>query len=188
MNRRIQFLCVAAVLLATGTVGADLSVYEYVPGQKVTLDTNTGNYWYWDLDVFGGMTYAAQMSTIAGLGTYGNIDGGWHMATGTEMQALWDAYDAPALGAAFNPTLPPGLWMGRYDESWAPGKHFLAYTHQIAKGHLGLGSTYDSYASWDIGAWVTTDAPVVPVPGAVGLAATGLLTLLLGVNPLRRKR
>ncbi|MHC4351686.1 MAG: YfaZ family protein [Planctomycetota bacterium] len=101
--KRIQFVCVATVLLLTGTVPADLMVKEYVPGEKVTLDTNTGKYWYWNLSDFVNKTYTEQNTAIAGLGMYGNLAGGWHMATGSEITGLW-GYDPSAIGTAFNLT------------------------------------------------------------------------------------
>ena len=184
--KRIQFFCVAATLLLTGTVRADLEVHEYLSGQKVTLDTNTGHYWVWDLDLFSGRDYITQMSTIAALGTYGNIDGGWHMAALTEMQALMTSYGGVKTSAAFNPT-DPDLWMGRVDQEGGVGVHLYAACSSSAWYPFG-STTYDAYSAGDMGAWVTSVEPVVPVPGALLLAATGLLSSTLGLNRLRRKR
>jgi len=102
--RRFQFLCLVAVLLTAGTVSADLEVYEYVPGQKVKLDTATGHYWYWNLPDFTYMSYDEQVSKIADLGTYCNIAAGWHYATVGEVWPLWN-YTAEELLLNFAPTL-----------------------------------------------------------------------------------
>ncbi len=129
--RKFHFFCVAAILLLTSTVYADLAVHEYVPGEKVVLDSETGNYWYYDLTDFVDQTYSEQISSIAALGTYGNIAGGWHMATYEEMEKLWG--NTPSdITDNFAPTfIYPGFLqhsIGRYDEvpSGYPGYHYYA--------------------------------------------------------------
>ena len=192
--KRIQFLCIAAVLLLTGTASADLVVQDYLDnGEKVTLDTVTGNYWYWNLADFVDMTYDEQMSAIAGLGTYGNIAGGWHMATLDEMEALW-AQGADEIRSGFFPTgISPSqyVYIGRYDLIHSAGQHYYVYAQAVVGGpamiatlpHFGVP---DAITVHILGAWVTTDAAVVPAPGALVLAATGLLSVL-GVNRWCRK-
>ncbi len=43
--QRIALFSVAAVLLLTGMASADLMVYEYLTGEKDTLDMVSGKYW-----------------------------------------------------------------------------------------------------------------------------------------------
>jgi hypothetical protein len=76
--KRLLFLTVAAALLSPCPAGAALIVHEYIPGsgELVTLDTNTGYHWYYDLTHFVNKTYVEQIDKIAGLGTYGNTAGG----------------------------------------------------------------------------------------------------------------
>jgi len=194
--KRIQFFCVAPLLLLTGTLSADLVLHDYLGnGEVVVQDTQPGgNYWVWDLTMLTNKTYAEQITAIAGLGTYGNIAGGWHMASLSEMSGLW-SYSGPTISAAFNP-VPPGKtagpdYIGRYDQvptGW-PGTHCTAYVLTGGTTKSTIGSSLrdsDTFAHTTLGAWVTTDAPVVPAPGALVLAATGLLSVL-GVNRCRRK-
>jgi hypothetical protein len=191
--KRIQISCVVAVLLLTGIAPATLIVKEYIPGQKVTLDTNTGNHWIWDLSLFTNKTYGQQISDIAGLGTYGNIGGGWHMADLAEMGPLW-SYSFTEISGAFNTSdvfvLDPGdwyhiYWSGRYDDPTPVGTaHYVGTlfeeriystsTFITIKSPLGVESYPDSTLLPQLGAWVTTDAPVVPAPGAIILGTLGL--------------
>ena len=186
--KRILLFVVAAVFLLTGTARAGLMVYEYVTGEKVTLDTATGNYWYWNLADFVNMTYAEQMSDIAGLGTYGDIAGGWHMADHDEMTQLW-GYSTSDLTSAFAPSYSNIDWVGRSDHLASADYH---YTPAICYGTQNYGlhgiKISDSFSHRAYGAWVTTSSTVVPVPGALILAATGLLSSTLGLKRLRRKR
>jgi len=178
--KRITFFLVAAVLLLTGTVSANLTVCEYVTGEKVTYDDATGNYWYWNLNDFVNRNYSAQISAIAAISpTYGNIAGGWHMASLSEMTALW-TYSETNIKAAFGSASGTGwdiVSMGRVNASTVSGYH--------RKAGEWYGSWGFSTSMWNdgrtesyLGAWVTTDATVVPAPSAVVLATTGLLCLL----------
>jgi hypothetical protein len=176
--RRVQILCVTAVLLLTGTASADLIVYEYVPGQKVTHDTVTGNYWIWDLTMFTDKSYAQQISDIAGLGTYGNIAGGWHMATADEKALL---AGTGQISTGFNPTIDAlpstATWRGRYDEPSGGEEHMVfSLTYTLAFGWSGFDLPFPDSLSDEptIGAWVTTSAALVPLPGAVVLGGIGL--------------
>lgn len=123
--KRILFFSLVAVLLSPVPVNADLMVYEYIPGEKVTLDSNTGKYWYWNLPDFVNMTYDDQITAIAGLGTYGYIAGGWHMATLTEFQGLWNHNGIPEIFSSFATVtvFTTTSHMARYDFSESPGHH-----------------------------------------------------------------
>lgn len=175
-----------------------LTVLEMVAGQKVTLDTNTGNYWYYGLTRFDDKTYNEQINEISGLGTYGNIAGGWHLATFSEMTALW-SYSGDTIGSNFEPagygapSPNAEIWAGRFEwKPQTPDEHGYAGIYHMASGSynmdiLGDKSIPDLDTSAWISAWVTTDAQVVPVPPAVILTMTGVLTSALGLNILRRK-
>ena len=116
--KRIFLFSLAAVLLTIGPVRAELKVYEYVPGEKVTLDTLTGNYWYYNLLDFAGKTYDQQKEKIATLGTYGNIAGGWHMATPDEWTELWNEYESFSIHTSSG-WFWPGYWTRRkFSVSW----------------------------------------------------------------------
>lgn len=200
--KRILLFSLIAVLISPGPVSAVLTVNEYIPGEKVTLDSNTGNYWYWNLPDFVNMTYGEQNTAIAGLGNYGNIAGGWHMATLDEMTALW-VYDAFTIASSFAPTLhlPTGqvrtVWQGRYDRVYpgTPVGHAIAELREVVMSDLQiyyskfnlvtLGAP-DSTRHTMLGSWVVSSQPVVPVPGSLLLAATGLLSML-GLKRWRRK-
>ena len=135
--KRITLFSVAAVLLFTGTASAGLIVRDYLTnGQLVVEDTETGNYWYQNLNDFVSMTYGEQITAIGGISpTYGNIAGGWHMASFSEMVDLWDyvgespPYGVPIM-AAFGSANASG-WdnfsMGRYDlPAPDPFTHYIA--------------------------------------------------------------
>jgi len=200
--KRIVFSCVAALLLMTGTASAALTVYEYVPDEKVTYDDATGNYWYWNLPDFTFMTYAQQITAIAGLGAYGGITGGWHMATLLEMQGLW-LYSASDIADNFinaGPFLGYNRWDSRYDLASGLGTHYVAYlvqkidTGEFTRFALDVLALPDEMSSVALTAWVTTEggpagAPpaVIPAPSALVLAATGVVSLL-GSKRRRRKR
>lgn len=182
--KRILLFLVAAVFLPTGTASAALMVKEYVTGsgEMVVLDTKTGSHWYWNLNDFVMMTYAQQISAIGGISpTYGWIAGGWHMASLTELQAL-ATYAGSDIMAAFGSPTGAGwgvMSMGRYDDPWDSQRHRC----------MGRWTTTwfvswpipwpDTESRYDLGAWVTTDASVVPAPPAVVLATTGMMTGLL---------
>jgi hypothetical protein len=187
--KRILLFSLIAVLISPGSVSAVLTVKEYIPGEKVTLDSNTGNYWYWNLADFVNMTYGEQITAIAGLGTYGYIGGGWHMATLADMEALWNNYTGPELATAFAATTlgPPSLHAGRYDREWDQGWHYLGVLEDSGSNKEELDRfIIEDTSVVDWGAWVTTNASVVPAPGAFILAATGLLSSL-GFKRWRRK-
>ncbi|MHC4594333.1 MAG: hypothetical protein ACYS19_05235 [Planctomycetota bacterium] len=179
---RNHLFCVAAVLLLTGTVDADLMVYEYVPGELVTWDSFTGNHWYSSLPDFTGQTYATLAANIAALGTYGNIDGGWRLATQSEIEALFTNSPA-AIAASFARTNWAAFgnisWHGRTAVALEVGTHQSAVVvYDIFRGTYRLepdaGAIPDSFQASYIGAWVTSSAPVVPVPSAVILGTIGL--------------
>lgn len=191
--QRITLFSVAAVLLLTGTASADLTVYEYVPGsgEFVVEDGNTGKYWYWNLADFVNMTYGEQISAIDLLGTYGYIAGSWHLASLSEMEALWTNSATNIMDAFGSPSSPAwdAFSVGRYESSITPNGgtpnqsgdtyHMIAGLWDSVWTPLGTLAVVDSEADFDfLGAWVTTDANVVPAPPSVVMATTGFLTLL----------
>ncbi len=191
--KRHLLLYVAAVLLLPVPAKAVLTVHEYVAGQKVVHDSATGNHWYSNLPDFTNMTYAAQQTAIAGLGTYGNINGDWHMADHDEMVQLFT--NPPAdLWAAFAPTFinPPFLLFaaGREDHLRAPGVHWDGTVYGPGGLIVPVAFLHDDIAILDsaslphIGAWVTSGAAVIPAPGAILLSSIGVGL----VGWLRRRR
>jgi len=202
MNR-VHFCSVAAVLLLSSVAGASLIVHEYVPDQKVTLDTTTGKHWYWDIATFVGSTYDQQILAIEGLGTYGNIAGGWRMATYADIEELW-AYDGWDLLASFNQTwatpMTAGGFLGRYDNAASTDSHYLLSVSlsilmpEPFKSALPGSEFLDSYLLYPgpdqglpVGAFVVSDAAVVPAPGALVLGVIGVLSSLRSARRLRRR-
>ena len=127
------------------------------------------------------------------------------MATGPEMSGLWGngiqgvdpaGYEATEIAGSFAPSWSNAhatVWIGRYDEEGDAGYHM---TLLIGENHNPptplMKDPWPGYQDTDdaptLEAWVTTDASVVPAPGALVLAATGLLSSTLGLKRLRRKR
>ncbi len=185
--KRIHLFCLVAVLFSVVPVRGDLMVQDYLGnGQTVTLDTVSGYHWYSNLDHFTNMTYAEQTTTIAHLGTYGNIAGGWHMATQSEMDTLW-ANSAQSIWDSFSETgilygTAPlkSVVSGRYEEIVSVSEHAVAtlYSYLAAgtawKGGVPDSSVHDTNPDYYLGAWVVSDHPVIPVPGAVLLGILGL--------------
>lgn len=197
--KRNLLLYVAAVLLLPVPANAVLTVHEYVSGQKVTLDSNTGNYWYWNLRDFTDMTYDEQQTAIAGLGNYGNIAGGWHMAGQSEIQSLW-TYSASDIanhfrrsGQGLRQGVPFPKWAGRTDVS-PPSPPFSQHYSIGVFRYPGFpfhkkplpGEPREDLSRFRvIGAWVTSSAPVIPAPSALVLTVCGLVSLL---GAKRRRR
>ena len=198
MKKRNMLLYAAVLLLTAGTVNAALTVLEDVPGEKVVLDTDTGDYWIWDLSMFTNKTYDEQITDIAALGSYGGISSAWHMATRSEMDLLW-GYSGVELSAAFNQSfenINTIEWIGRYDEP-GPGltpEHYEAILYYIKQSSVTiksiLGDVYitDDIFTSHVGAWATTsDSVVIPAPSALVLSVIGL-TSLLGARRRRRRQ
>ena len=197
--RRFPVVIGVLVLVLIGVVGADLSVEERVVGQKVTLD-DAGNYWIWDTSKFVNQTYSEQITAIDDMGdTYGGVTGDWHMATASEMAGLW-SNSAEEISSSFGPSYVDHAWgekywYSRYDQPGDPGwggepTHKISDMWQgtsLHKHPLGSADYADTSRSGAFGAWVTTGpgATVVPVPAAVILGASGLLSAAVG---LRRRR
>lgn len=180
--KRILLFVVAAVLLPTATASADLMVNEYVTGsgEMVVLDTETGSHWYWNLADFVNKTYAQQITAIGDLGNYGHIAGGWHMASLSEMQSLLP-YTGQTFVSSFRWPSSTKPFYGRYNSPGFTDFHYILIIEYYgsARNVLQTLAIHDSDSQPLFGAWVTTDAPVVPAPPAVVLATTGMLTGLL---------
>jgi hypothetical protein len=153
MNR-VRILSIVAVLLSAVTVSGELIVYEYVPGEKVTLDTETGKYWYWGLLDFANLTYDEQISDIAGLGAYGGIEGGWRMASLAEIEYdVFYNYGHSEVLATFE-NIPEGFVEGRTSDSVLENTHESLFADISGWGVHGFtDGTGHEYVS----AWVITD-------------------------------
>ena len=193
-------LCIAIVPLLSVAADAALTLHEYVPDQPVVYDDVAGLYWDPNLPRFVNMTYDQQMDAIAGMGTYGNIAEGWHMATLSEMQALW-LYSISDIAAVFTPTDTDPLFLaGRYDEI-RPDVPLTHYGARVQVGPTPAETWKDplnTFAYWDfasndlLSAWIVNqNAPVppgtvIPAPSALLLSVVGV-TSLLGAKRWRRK-
>jgi hypothetical protein len=185
----------AVALFGVGPAGAALTVTTDAayPGQVVVVDDVTGYYWYWGLEDLVGRTYAQQETAIADLNANGGYFGrsNWHMASAEEMSTLW-MYPAADMAAAFEPTIVEGplrYWEGRYDEpaSAFGGSHYGAYIEEWGGGGPDgrISKGVREYSDTDnvcgqLSAWVVSTSPpppVIPAPGAVALAMSGLCLL-----------
>lgn len=203
--RRIIFFCLIVVLLSVCPVRADLVVRDYLGnGQTLVLDTETGYHWYRNLPYFLGMTYEQQQEEIALLDDYGGVMDGWHMATHMEMTTLWENHPEAMGKYMFTPTQEPyysetrhnqvRTHAARYDGTSIYDEcHQATYLYVENYGYddemwykdFLLNDLWDGHTSTS--AWVVTQAPLVPIPGAMILAATGLLYSALGLKRLHRK-
>ncbi len=181
--KRIYISCIVVALLNVASARADLFVREYVSGsgELVTFDDQTGYHWYTMVGDFVNMTYAEQLLEIANLNvvTYGGIAEGWHLATRSEMETLWE-YDASVIAGSFGGTGSMRTY-GRYESVPSTDNHYVGqvwysdYWHKWLKNNLTALYTANDYTAYsNTGAWIVTDQAVVPVPGAVLLGMLGL--------------
>jgi len=204
--RRTYFFCLIVILLSVCPVRAAVVVQDYLGnGQNVVLDTNTGYHWYSHLPDFGAMTYDQQVTAIGALGNYGNLDGGWRMASAPEVEALF-INPADDLVASFSYTgssdpfpmpFPPYdmIWHGRtttpvvinpslrrIGEMYAfsmvspDGPYIGAYTNVP---EVGVPDDFSDPITV-VSAWIVTDASVIQEPSVI--PAPG--ALMLGVTGL----
>lgn len=164
------FFCIVTLLLITGTTDADLVVKDYLGnGESVVYDTVTGYHWYRNLPYFTNMTYAQQITAIAGLGTFGNISGGWHMATLEDIQSL-AANPGQSIVDTFLPTYmvvsPPCTvrWAGRYEDPFVTpfGGHLCHYsadTYAVLVSYPPRPTFLHHHLTWVGRRWI---APLSP--------------------------
>ncbi len=191
----------AAILILGMAVNVNATLIIQTSGDDtVVFDDVSLLYWYRDLDAFNYMTYASQLSVIENLsdlsGPYFGQTG-WHMATRTEIESLWD-YAPAVIAMNFIPNMTYNsngyneVWSGRYDvvSSGVGGEP----AHQVASIGSTNGEITSSYIEILWGAndseimpyfstWVVSASPV-PEPTTMLLFGTGLI----GLAGIRRKR
>lgn len=197
MKKSLILLCAAMVFVSSaGIAKATLTVYDF-SGTKVTYDSSTGNYWYWDIDQFSSQSYSEQITSIANLIVAG-LAGTWRMADHIEMQGLWNN---PVDSIAYNfnhsyswQNVSDGTtwkeWQGRYERISTLGDHHYGLfgwngTNQSYYDYGLDYEIYDSYSHPNFGAWVILYGNPTPIPEP----ATSLLfgIGLIGLAGVRRK-
>lgn len=195
MNKTSVIVVCFIALFISQQAQCGLMVLEPVAGQKVTLDTVTGKYWYWNLPDFTGMDHYQQVAAIANLDYLGNDD--WHMASWSEFDAIWNNYTANEIFNAFAPTVYYSdlvQVIGRIDHIWGavgPPRQLWAWVAlevdtQIYFGELDPASAIEPWMSGPgLSAWITTDSIIVPEPSTIlfGIIGVGCVNWIL-----RRKR
>jgi len=159
-------------------------------GQDVVWDNTYNQYWYWDLSEFVNKYWSEQVTAVEALNTssyYGSS--GWHIATLSEMEKLWENSDIDLVDT-FNPSQDYGsyaTYCGRYNSVYSELLHYLVSVSDlrdlgmgIKKGDLQYSSVLNDYGDTYLGVWVTT---AVPIPGAIWLLGSGLI----GIVGVRRK-
>lgn len=201
--RRLALMTLLIIGLVFSSTGAHAALFN-LPGDALALDSNTGQSWIRDLSTFGSGAYDEQQFAINVLNqvSYSGLSD-WHMATLTDMQALW-SYSAEQIELAFFPNWNPpkqNNWTGRYDSLQTgsnPEEHYTATVsksynvwypgsspppgwqpYSYSQGTLETFSTLDTNAFPPLGAWVVSGyAPAVPIPGTIWLLGSGLAGIL----------
>ncbi|MCG8684320.1 MAG: PEP-CTERM sorting domain-containing protein [Desulfobacterales bacterium] len=184
MKRIVLSLCAAlmlSLLVNPSSALAALTVLED-SGQKVVYDDINSKYWYWDVYEWANLTYDEQINKISTdlAGGYYQGTTGWHMATAEE-KTMWWAWDYADIVNTFGLQYGGNTTSGRIDVVSSTG-HESPYIDDTSKrwGWIDDNVTRDS-----LGAWVVTDAPAaVPVPSALILVSTGIVSL----STVRRRR
>lgn len=169
-------LLTCGILIPFNAASAALNVLEPVAGQKITVDTNTGYAWSWDMAGFINMTYDQQIAAITTLNTGSGFAGltGWHMASQAEMNGLiisagYGILDGFGPTDAYSPGFP--IIQGRVDDVHSSG-HWVFSIELNSTGWYGIADSATSSEPFALSAWVVTDN-VVPVPGAALLGTIG---------------
>jgi hypothetical protein len=204
--RKLLVLLSVVLLICGSAVVASAALVDQ--GNGTILDTNTGQYWYADLEYFSNETYSDQLDLIDGISLYD-----FHMASLSEMENLFGEYELSEITGVFGQSAPDTSvgdttirrWWGRYESVYecppedthcspATNYHFQAWISKNlnTSAYMG-GETYleqpdpgnyleDSLVEDWLGAWAVEGTPV-PVSATLWLLGSGLI----GIVGIRRK-
>lgn len=137
-------------------------------GDGVLFHSETGKYWYKNMDSLVSMTYQEQINYISALPPIDGIDGQWVMADDTDFTSLWIGNSFSDISGNFNYTYQYGsgyptewdkIWFGRLDVVTTTDSHKYYWLKLLDDGTFidNTGEMADSYVDFGVGAWVTYD-------------------------------
>lgn len=173
------------VMFSAGATSATLIDMSNGNGH-VLYDDLSGQYWFWNLSTFVGLTYSEQVNIVnlLNVGNYFGINS-WHLATSSDISAMFANSSENLM--KFSPssaTTNQLHWSGRYDEAGGvAGTHYATGYDYLSLDPDGLTNRFILYGlnegpfadeSTGFGAWVTSDETTpVPEPASFLLLGAG---------------